>query len=495
MGVIQEQASKNTIISYIGLVLGAINILYLYRIYFTIEEFGLISLLAAIMIVFSQLSALGVVNTIIRFFPFFKTENKKHQGFIAWMSLITVFGFLLFTLVYLIFKPLIEDAFINNSPIFLKYYYSVIPLAFFALIFNVLEAIARTIHKTVYSAFLKEVLFRFLTMIGIILVAYNLLAFYDFVIYFVIINGFIALLLCIQVISSKEFKYTINLKTIPFSEVNDFFRYGLYSLFAFSAYYITLNIDRIMLGSLIGVDIVGIYAIFLFVGTVVAFPKRAMTRIVVPIIADCWKRNDKEQIDKLYKSTSLVLLIISFLIYIGIVVNEHNVMKVLNKPELYGHFNIFIFIGMAFLIDAVGAINSDILSTSKKFRYDTLFNFLFLLTGVILNYILIPVYGGMGAALATVASMIVFNIGKWFFIKRKFNMQPFSIKHMIIILTGIFSIVIGINLPEIPNIILDIIYRSTIVSIIYLGIIIPLRISKDINEYFFSFINKLKKIS
>ena len=206
MGVIREQASKNTIISYIGLVLGAINILYLYRIYFTIEEFGLISLLAAIMIVFSQLSALGVVNTIIRFFPFFKTENKKHQGFIAWMSLITVFGFLLFTLIYLIFKPLIEDAFINNSPIFLKYYYSVIPLAFFALIFNVLEAIARTIHKTVYSAFLKEVLFRFLTMIGIILVAYNLLAFYDFVIYFVIINGFIALLLCIQVISSKEFK-------------------------------------------------------------------------------------------------------------------------------------------------------------------------------------------------------------------------------------------------------------------------------------------------
>ena len=492
MGVIKDQASKNTIISYVGLVLGAINVLYLYRIYFSIEEFGLINLLVSIVIVFSQLSALGVVNTIIRFFPFFKTENKKHQGFIAWMSLITVLGFLLLTLLYLIFKPLIEDAFINNSPIFIKYYYIVIPLAFFALLFNVLEAIARTIHKTVYSAFLKEVFFRFLTMIGIILVAYNLLAFNDFVIYFVIINGIIVSLLYIQIITSKEFKFANDLKTIPFIKVNEFVRYGLYSLFAFSAYYITLNIDRIMLGSLIGVDIVGIYAIFLFVGTVVAFPKRAMTRIVVPIIADCWKRNDKDQIGKLYKNTSLVLLIISFLIYIGIVVNEHNVMKVLNKPELYGHFNIFIFLGLAFLIDAVGSINSDILSTSKKFRYDTLFNFLFLITGVILNYILIPVYGGMGAALATVASMIVFNISKWSYIKIKFGLQPFSVNHIITVFIGILVIFIGMNLPVISNIILDIVYRSIIVTVLYFGIIIPLRLSKDINEYFFTIMRKFK---
>ena len=262
MGIVRRQASKNTIIAFLGLFLGAFNVLYLYKVFFSLEEFGLVNLMLSIAIVFSQLSALGTVNTAIRFFPFLKTEDNKHHGFLTWIFLIAIIGFLVFVFIYLLFKPFIEDAFIENSPIFLNYYYLIIPLALFGLLFNIFEAISRAIHRTVYSAFLKDVLFRLLTTIGILFVAQKVLTFDEFIVYFITINGLIALLLCIQLILSKKVKFTLDINLIPFSKVKEFFNYGLYSLLAFSAYYITLNVDRIMIGSLVGADIVGVYSTY-----------------------------------------------------------------------------------------------------------------------------------------------------------------------------------------------------------------------------------------
>mgnify|MGYP002622620845 CR=1 FL=1 len=483
MGVVRNQATFNTIISFAGLFLGALNILFLYRIYFTLEEFGLVNLLVSITLVFSQISALGTVNTIIRFFPFFETKDNIHHGFVNWVTLISLIGFALLTLFYILFRPAIESAFIENSPIYIEYYYVIIPLAGFTLLFNLFEAIARAIHRTVYSAFLKDVLLRLLTTAGILLVGFKMITFDDFVLFFVFINFLIALLVFLQLAFSGRLKFNLDFTSIPFPKVKEFFGYGLFSLLAFSAYYITLNMYRIMIGSLVSIDIVGIYSIFLFVATVIAFPTRAISRIIVPIIADAWKKNDTEKIHSLYKKTSLIQLILALWIFIGIWANEHNILTVLNKPEYYGYFNIFIFLGISFLIDATGSINSDILSTSVKFKFDTLFNILFLFTGVLLNFIFIPVYGGVGAAVATAVAMFVFNIGKWFYIKHQFGMQPFGIKHIYVVAIGVITVLVGINLPIIGNFIVDVLYRSILVTILFIGSIYLFKFSDDLNDY------------
>jgi O-antigen/teichoic acid export membrane protein len=492
LGVIQSQTSKNTAISFAGLALGALNILYLYRVYFTIEEFGLINLLASMSVVYSQLSALGTVNTILRFFPFFKSEDKRHQGFLAWVSTIALAGFLLLTLLYVILKPLIEGAFRENSLIFLEYYFTLIPLSFFVLMFSVLESIARAIHKTVISAFLRDVGLRLLTTAGILMVAAKIINFREFVYFFIFANGLILLVLFIDILRGKEFKYNLDFKSIPRIKVKEMFKYGLYSLLAFSSYYIALNIDRIMLGSMVSVEIVGVYTIFLFVATVIAFPTRSLSRISVPVIADSWKRQDLKNINTIYKKTSLILLIVGSLIFIGIMVNEHNIMKILNKPEYYGHFGIFVFLGLSFLIDATGGVNSDILSTSDKYRYDTLFNFIFLLAVVIFNFVFIPLFGGTGAAIGTTLAMLIFNFSKWYFIKKKYGMQPFGVKHLYVLLIAGFTLALGLLLPELPHFILDVLYRSVIVAAVYGALVLGLKLSDDINSYTHTLLKKFR---
>jgi O-antigen/teichoic acid export membrane protein len=494
LGIVLKQTFKNTVISYAGLIIGYINIIILYPTYFSLAEFGLISLLMSVSFVYAQLSAFGLANTIIKFFPHFKSEDKTHQGFAVWMIVLMSIGFVFITLLYLIFKPLIDEAFIENSPIFLEYYYWIIPLSLFTLLFNVFESFARSIHQTVFSAFLKDVLFRLLTTAGIIAVALNWITFDRFVVYFVLIHGVIFVFLYLQIIISKEYKFFAFINKIERTKLREIINYGFFTLLSISSYYIALNLDRIMLGSMIGLDIVGVYQIYIFVGTVIVFPYRALGRIAVPLISDNWKNKDLEKIDTMYKKTSLMLLIISLIIYVGILVNENNLLFLLKKPEFAGTFGIFIVIGLAFVIDATGGINSDILATSDKYRVDTLFNIIFLAANVILNFVFIPVYGGVGAALATTLSFFIFNLMKWSYIKIRFKMQPFGMKHLIVLLIAGVSLLIGIYLPAISNVWLDILYRSTIVGGIYFTLVLSLKLSEDVNEKFFKILKRFRFI-
>ncbi|HRE40267.1 MAG TPA: polysaccharide biosynthesis C-terminal domain-containing protein [Ignavibacteria bacterium] len=485
MGIVLKQTLSNTIVSYAGLIVGYINIVILYPTYFSITEFGLVSLLMSISFVYSQISAFGISNTVLKYFPVFKSEDKRHNGFISWILLLMSAGFVVITLLYIIFKPAIDASFVENSPIFLEYFYWIIPLSLFQLVFNVFESLARSIHKTVLSTALRELIFRLLTTLGIILVAMKFLSFDQFVIYFVLIHGLIFVVLFGQIVFSKEFKLFSNVNLFKRDKLKEVINYGLFTLISISSYYIALNLDRIMLGSMVGLEIVGIYQIYIFVGTVIVFPYRALGRIAVPIIADCWKKNDTEKIKMMYKKTSLMLFIISGLIYTGILVNEHNLLALLKKPEFAGTFPIFIIIGLSFLIDSTGGINSDILTTSEKYRVDTLFNVLFLIANVILNFIFIPWFGGIGAAVATTLSFVIFNITKWYYIKHRFNMQPFDSKYIIVILILGVSLTIGYLLPIIENVFLDLTYRSIIVAGVYLTLTISLKISEDINEKFY----------
>jgi len=192
----------------------------------------------------------------------------------------------------------------------------------------------------------------------------------------------------------------------------------------------------------------------------------------------------------IYKKTSINLFVIGSIIYIGILVNRNNFLNIMNKTELYNNFNIFIVLGMFFLIDGVWGLSSGILSTSIKYRYESLFTFIFLVMCVILNLILIPILGGMGAALATFTSMLIFNTTKLIFIKKSFNMQPFSVKHLYVFLIVLFSFAIGWYLPVLGNIYVDILYRSSITAGIYFTLIYTFRLSEDINEKIITYVNK-----
>ena len=84
MGIVQSQSIKNTIITFFGFGIGAINALFLYTNFLGKLHYGIVATLLSGANIMMPLMAFGVQNTLIRFFSHYKTEKEKGEHQITW---------------------------------------------------------------------------------------------------------------------------------------------------------------------------------------------------------------------------------------------------------------------------------------------------------------------------------------------------------------------------------------------------------------------------
>src|SRR5690606_17610320 len=104
MGVIKRQVFKNTIVSYVGILLGIFSTFYIYP----LEEgiYGLARFLISIAALLMPLLSFGMTSQVIRFFPYFQDKRKDHHGFLGLLLFLAlVFFVLLGGLLYVLREP------------------------------------------------------------------------------------------------------------------------------------------------------------------------------------------------------------------------------------------------------------------------------------------------------------------------------------------------------------------------------------------------------
>ena len=127
-------------------------------------------------------------------------------------------------------------------------------------------------------------------------------------------------------------------------------------------------------------------------------------------------------------------------------------------------------------------INGGILVTSEKYRYDLFINLLLICLTLFTNVIFIPIYGIEGAALATAISIIIYNIVKWYLLKKWFRLQPFNYKFLFAIAVCLFTFFITSLLSfDFDILFTRIILKSIFILTVFFGLILFFRISPDIN--------------
>ena len=82
MGLIVRQSIITTIISYVGVAIGYINLLYLYPRFLSPEQVGLMRTLQDAAILMAQFAQFGLAQSIIRFFPRFREQAEGGKNFI-----------------------------------------------------------------------------------------------------------------------------------------------------------------------------------------------------------------------------------------------------------------------------------------------------------------------------------------------------------------------------------------------------------------------------
>src|SRR5690606_18650527 len=100
MGIIIRQGFYTSLITVLGIVIGYINLLYLYPRFLETEQIGLLRTIQDASILLAPFAQVGLAQTIIRFYPQFSSEPSRGIGFINFVLLLSLGGYLIFLVVF-----------------------------------------------------------------------------------------------------------------------------------------------------------------------------------------------------------------------------------------------------------------------------------------------------------------------------------------------------------------------------------------------------------
>ena len=485
MGIVIKQTSKNIFTISVALIIGGVNTLYFYPEFLKDEYYGLVVFLLATSNLLQPLMSLGAQHTIIKFYSSFKDKISK-DAFLSSIIFIPLIVIIPITFFVVKAHDIIGEFLSIQNPIIQSYIWVIFLVSFATSYFEVFYAWSRVHFKSVFGNVLKEVYPRISVLILLSLVAFDFLTKESFVWW---LTGFYYLRLLIMVVYSLII-YTPKFSfTLP-ENFKEILSYSLYILLAGSAASLLIDIDKYMIPQKEAISQTAYYAVAVFIATVVEIPGRAMFQILNPMVAKAINDNDSLKLNDLYQKSSSNLLIVSGFFFLLINLNISSFYLLMNNEFYSDAILVVLIISLAKLIQMSFGCGPAILATSSFYRITLPFSIAMAISVYFLNDVLIDLYGINGAAISTLIVLSIFTILKVLFIRFKLKINPYNlntIKILLIVLVLYLSIgYIGFMYSAF----LDILLRSVIVSIIYMGLIYYLGLSKSINQI----IRKILKI-
>ncbi|HBS85722.1 MAG: hypothetical protein A2W91_13535 [Bacteroidetes bacterium GWF2_38_335] len=481
MGEIKKQSIRGTLYSYIGAFLGFLITGFMLPQILTAEENGLRGLLMAVSVIMAHVANIGLANVITMFFPYFRNPEKKHNGFLILILKYSSAGFIFSMIVYFVLRPWLISSNLEDSALFADYIDVLIPLTFILQLFNILDAYIKVLYNATIGISLKEIWQRIYMIIGIALYYYGYIDFNGFIIAFILSNFLPLLMLIVKLMISGNLSLTASPGFADAAMRKKMFSVGIYALITTLGSSLILYIDQLMVNAMIDIRAAGIYIITYFFGSIVIIPSRSVIKISSIMLADAWKDQDLETVYKIYYKSVINQLLIGSFIFIGIWSNIDNIMDfILPAKYAEGRYVIF-FIGIGFMFEMASGVSSALLATSKYYKATTTLQIFLIGIVVLLNYLLIPVYGIIGAAISTVLSKFLYNFIRFVYLNRTFKMQPYNYRSLLIILIAVISWFVAWILPFAGNHFLDMFLRTSVMTICFGTLAISLKVSEEVN--------------
>jgi O-antigen/teichoic acid export membrane protein len=483
MGFIQKDALRTMVITYFGLLLGYLNKGILFVLILSSEEIGLLNLILSVGLLFAQLSNLGVINAIAKFIPFFKDNSEQKQGFLMLNILFVFAGILIFSATVVLLQNQIVKFYSEKSALFVSYYYWIIPIGIANVFFLVFEAYLRALFKNILSVFLYEFLLRICITILLVLLAFDFLNFNQFFIFHALVYFIPSSVLLIYLYVNNELKFQKSTFSISKKFKKIIFSFSLFSYSNSIGVLIVMTMDALMIAHYLGLKETGVYTTIIYLTSALQIPFKSLIRVSSPLIPQYWKEKNLENMRLLYQKVSSISLIIALYMFLLIWTSRNELFSFFPEEFFIGIW-VFFFLMIGRILDMYFGLNGWIFITSKKYKYDIIFTIILLVLVFVLNYLLIPIYGVVGAAISTGFALVMYNLGRLLFVYFAYKIHPFNWNQMKVIL--IFGFIFSLTeiVPVIfQNRLLEISINTLFVTISFLGLIYSLNLEPEINNY------------
>jgi len=486
MSQIRKQSILSSVLVYIGFALGLLNTyLFTRQGGFTSEEYGLTSIFIAIASIMFSVSNLGMNAYIGKFYPYYNDNlPKKKNDQVAWALLISMLGFSCVIIAGIIFKNFVIRKFGGNSPYLITYYHWIFLFGLGLSLYSLFEAYAWQLRKAVFTTYLREIQFRLLTTILIVLTMWGVIHSFDLfikiysfsylilsatLIIYLIISGHLHFTFSISIVTRKFFKKILTLIS---------FVYGGSLVFMIASVFDTIVISAVMKD---GLAFAGIFALAQNIASMIQAPQRGIIASASPALAQAWKDKQMAKIGRIYHRSSINQLIFAIGIFSLIWLNfTDGILTFKVQHQFLDAKWVFFFIGMTRIVDMGTGVNSQIIGTSTNWRFEFITGIILLCLTLPFNYLLTKSMGVVGPAVSNLITFSIYNLMRYIFLLKKYKLQPFDAKTLYIILLGIGSFVIVYYPFNNYHGFLWLVIRSICFLALYISGTLLLKISPDV---------------
>lgn len=407
MGVIARQSIKGAIANYIGVAIGFFVQFFVVTRYLTQEEVGLTRVMVDAAMLFSSLALLGSNASIVRFFPHFKDGGNNH-GIFGLSLLLPLVGFLIFGLVFLVFREPLTAVYAAKAPLIADYFYLLPMLTFFALYMTVFETNASVLMRITVPRMVREVGLRLFNLAAYLLYGYRLISLDLFVWLFCGSYVLAMVLNLLYLISLGHISFRVDWQFLTRERWREIGRYTLFMTATALAGNIPL-INSLFLGAKAGAALTGVYAIAFYIANVVEVPYRSLGAITRPVISAAVKEGNWAEVNRLGRQVSLHQLLVSTAIFFFIWINLDTLYVFIPNGASYaGGVGVVLFMGLAKVVNSSLSIGTDVLNYSRYYSRSLLFIAVLTASAIGLNTLLIGLWGINGAAAATLLSYMFY---------------------------------------------------------------------------------------
>jgi O-antigen/teichoic acid export membrane protein len=183
------------------------------------------------------------------------------------------------------------------------------------------------------------------------------------------------------------------------------------------------RLDILMLGALVGTSEAGIYSVASRIADLVTFGLVAANTIMAPIISDLYSRNKLAELQRVLALAAASVSAFTILVAPGIVMFGNTALQIFGQDFTLGYSALAILVVGQTINGLVGPVGYLMTMTGHQ-------NIVARVTGLgatlngILNFVLIPVYGMEGAAIATTVTMIIWNFVMVWYVWSNLRLSP-----------------------------------------------------------------------
>lgn len=181
--------------------------------------------------------------------------------------------------------------------------------------------------------------------------------------------------------------------------------------------------DLIMLGIFRTDTEVGLYRIAVSSASLAAIGLTAMGMVLAGHIAHALAQKDYEALQRMLSAAALASTAVTTMVLVGFALVGEPMLRLIFGAEYTGAYPALIVLIVAQFVNGFFGMNAAVLNLAGLERRTLIAFAISVGVNIALNLALIPQFGGMGAAIATLSSTTTWNVLCWLFVRSQFELD------------------------------------------------------------------------